>query len=145
MPLTKEEIREIAVKTADEVMTHLAKAKDDIATRDLLIGIFIGEGAIPVHGRENRKASCHGCRIDPTKPLEAGNVMANTEDAIGTLSAQEVRDWCSEIVETPDGRCKRARGLREAARECKEKHPDDPKAYFECFIPRFRVIATQES
>jgi len=138
MALSREEIQEIAVKTADGVIEKLEKVREEITTRDLLIGTVIGEGAIPVHGRENRKEPCHGCRIDPTKPLEAGNGMFNTEGAIGLLSKSEVEKWCSELIEDTDGRCTRARGLREAARECKGKYPDDPKAYFECFIARFR-------
>ena len=138
MPLTKEEIEQIAVKTADQVIMQLDHIQEERAARDLLIGIIIGEGAIPVHGRELRKEPCHGCRIDPTKPLEAGNVMVTTSDAIGTLSAREVRGWCSEIVEMPDGRCERARTIREAARECKGKYPSDTKGYFECFIPKFK-------
>jgi len=139
MALSREEIEQIAEATADEVMTRLHKTKEELAARDLLIGIVIGEGAIPVHGRETRKEPCHGCRIDSSKPLEAGNVMVTTEDAIGTLSQDEVRNWCSEIIEMPDGRCTRARTIREAARECKEKYPTDTKGYFECFLPRFRA------
>jgi len=139
MALSREEVQRIAKETADQVAARLQEMQEDIATRDLLIGIVIGEGAILVHGRETRKAPCHGCRIDPGKPLEAGNVMATTENAIGTLSVQEVRDLCSEIIETPDGRCVRTRTIREAAKECKEKYPTDSKAYFECFIPKFRA------
>ena len=109
-----------------------------IEASDLLVGEMIGSGAIPVHGRENRKAPCRGCRIDPTKPFEAGNAMVTTEGAIGTLNKQEVRDWCSELIEETDGRCTRARGIKEAARECKAKYPEDSQKYFECFIPKFR-------
>lgn len=138
MVLTKEEINEIARVTADQVIASLEDLKEQVATRDIFISTIIGEGAIPVHGRETRKEPCYGCRIDPDKPLEAGNVMVTTENAFGTLSASEVRDWCSEIIETEDGRCSRARGIRAAAQECKEKYPDDSQKYFECFIPKFR-------
>jgi len=140
MPLSNEEIREIAQATAKEVLAALEEAEEELATRDLLVGMVVGEGAIPVHGRENRKAVCYGCRIDPDKPLEAGNVMATTKDAIGMLSAQEVRDWCSEIVERPDGRCDRAMAIRKAAQKCKAAHPDDSQAYFACFVPEFRAV-----
>jgi hypothetical protein len=143
MPLTKDEIQEIAVRTADEVVNQLRDAEENIATRDIFIGMVIGEGAIPVHGRETRKAPCQGCRIDPEGPLEAGNVMVTTEDAIGTLSQDEVREWCSEIIETPDGRCTRARNVRQAAQACKALYPDDSQKYFECFIPKFRAVTTK--
>ena len=112
----------------------------DMMLRDVVVGEVLGAGAIPLHGREDRKAPCRGCRIDPSKPMEAGNVMATTEDAIGTLSQDEVRDWCSELVELPDGRCERARGIREAARACKEQHPKDTRAFFECYAPRFSEL-----
>ena len=140
MALSKEEIQEIAKATAHAVIEGLQEAQEAVEDRDIFIATVIGEGAIPVHGRETRKAPCHGCRIDPTKPLEAGNVMVTTKDAIGTLAVQEVREWCSEIIETPDGRCKRAIGLRKAAQECKEKYPTDSQKYLECFIPKFRAI-----
>jgi hypothetical protein len=139
MTLSNDEIRQIAKATADEVVAALEELDEAVASRDLLVGMVVGEGAIPVHGREHRKAVCHGCRIDPSKPLEAGNVMATTTDAIGVLSQQEVRAWCSEIVESPDGRCGRAMAIRKAAEECKAAHPGDSEAYFSCFIPRFRV------
>lgn len=142
MPLTQDEIEEIGKRSAKYVLEGLEALREDVATRDLLVTGLIGEGAILVHGRENRKAVCHGCRIDPSKPLEAGNVMVTTEDAIGTLSAQEVRNLCSEIVEMPDGRCQRAQGLRLAAQECKVAHPGDSQKYFECFIPKFRELTT---
>jgi len=139
MALSSEEIEQIAKATANEVVAALEELDEAVTSRDLLVGMVVGEGAIPVHGREHRKEVCYGCRIDPSKPLEAGNVMATTKDAIGILSAQEVRDLCSEIIETPDGRCNRARGIREAAKACKEKYPNDPAAYFGCFIPKFRA------
>jgi len=145
MALSREEIQEIAVKTADGVIEKLEKVREEITTRDLLIGTVIGEGAIPVHGRENRKEPCRGCRIDPSGPLEASNIMATTKDAIGTLSPDEVRNWCSEIEETPDGRCQRAIAIRKAAQECKEKFPDDTKGYFDCFIPKFRTVSAKAS
>jgi len=108
---------------------------------NMIIGTTFGEGAIPVNGRETRKAPCRGCRIDTAKPLEAGNCMVTTEDAIGTLSPNEVRDWCSGIVELQDGRCERARAIKEAARECKEKHPNDTEEFFACYAPAFAAIA----
>lgn len=139
MQLSRNEIQQIAKATAEEVLAALEEAEEALATRDLLVGMVIGEGAIPLHGRENRKELCRGCRIDPAKPLEAGNVMATTKDAIGTLSQQEVRDWCSEIEETPDGRRERAMAIRQGAQECKAAHLDDSQAYFSCFIPKFRA------
>lgn len=141
MPLTKEEIQQIATRTADEVMAQIDKEREERELRDLIIGSTVGEGAIPLRGRETRKAPCHGCRIDPTKPLEAGNIMATTSDAIGILSAKEVRDWCSEITEDPDGRCERVRSIRKAARECKEKYPHDTAKFFGCYAPAFSRIA----
>lgn len=138
--ITKEEVYQIATATADEVISRLRRQQEDIELRDMLIGSLMGEGAIPLHGRETRKAPCHGCRIDPSKPLEAGNVMATTEDAIGTLGAQEVRDWCSEITEDPDGRCVRVRSIKEAAKKCKELYPTDTAKFFECYAPAWASI-----
>jgi hypothetical protein len=134
MPLTTEDIHNIAIATADQVM---ARIRDEESELNILIGVVAGPGAIPVHGRENRKEPCWGCRIDPTKPLEAGNIMANTKDAIGLLNQEEVRQWCSELIEVEDGRCARARGIREAAAECREKYPNDTRRFFECFAPAF--------
>lgn len=119
------------------------KAREDVGIRDVIIGAAVGEGAIPLYGREMRKEVCHACRIDPDKPLEAGNVMATTGNAIGTLAQDEVRNWCSEIVEVPDGRCERARSIRVAARECKEKHPEDTEAFFKCYAPAFSKITRE--
>lgn len=144
MALSRDEIEQIAQMTADEVVARLRKQEEERVYRDLIIGSTVGEGAIPLHGRETRKAPCRGCRIDPARPLEAGNVMTTTEDAIGTLNPDEVRNWCSEIIEVPDGRCQRVRSIREAARECKEKYPADTAKYFECFVPRFATVTRKE-
>jgi hypothetical protein len=141
MVLSRDEIEQIGKTVADKVIEKLEKAREEITTRDLLIGTVIGEGAIPVHGRENRKEPCHGCRIDPTKPLEAGNVMATTEGALGVLSKKEIEQWCSELIEVSDGRCERARSIREAAQKCKTQYPNDTQAYFNCFIPSLRKHA----
>lgn len=143
MGLSREEIQEIAIKTADELVSRLRQEQEDREFRDSIIGSIVGEGAIPLHGRETRKAPCHGCRIDPTKPLEAGNIMATTSDAIGTLSANEVRDWCSELTEDPDGRCVRVRSIREAAKRCKGLHPSDTKKFFECYAPAWAAITKE--
>lgn len=107
---------------------------------NFIIGTIIEEGAIPVRGRETRKAPCQGCRIDPSKPLEPGNCMVTTEGAIGMLSPQEVQNWCSEIVELHDGRCERARTIKKAARECKEKYPGDMQGFLQCYIPAFASL-----
>lgn len=135
MGLTREEAKEIGQIVADEVIERMAYQKEQRELRDHIIGSAMGGGAIPVHGRETRKEPCSGCRIDPDKPLEAGNVMATTEGAIGTLAPDEVRNWCSEIIETPDGRCLRVRGIRQAAKECREKYPEDTGKFFQCYAP----------
>ena len=135
--LSDEDVDRIAIAVVE-------KAREDVDIRDVIIGSAMGEGAIPVYGRETRKEVCHACRIDPSKPLEAGNVMATTGNAFGILSQEEVRNWCSEIIEVADGRCARARSIREAARECKEKYPEDTEAFFRCYIPAFSQT-TRES
>lgn len=140
MPLSREEISQIAIKTADELVSRLRQEQEDLELRDSIIGSIIGEGAIPLRGRETRKAPCHGCRMDPSMPLEAGNVMATTEGAIGTLSAREVHDWCSEIVEVTDGRCERVMRIREAAKRCKELNPTDTAKFFQCYAPAWASI-----
>lgn len=144
MPLTKEEIAQIATRTADEVMDQISLEREERELRDHIIGGAMGEGAIPLYGRETRKEPCSGCRIDLDKSLEPGNVMVTTKGAIGTLGTREVRDWCSEIIEVADGRCERARTIGEAARECKEKHPDDTEAFFKCYIPAFSQATAPE-
>jgi len=141
MALSETEIREIAVATADEVMAQLEEQREELELRNLIIGGVMGPGAIPLHGRETRKEPCSGCRIDPSKPLEAGNVMATTKGAIGTLSQDEVRNWCSELIETPDGRCERVMGIREAAKRCKELFPTDTTKFFQCYSPAWAAFA----
>lgn len=145
MPLTREEIAQIATRTADEVMDRISLEREERELRDHIIGGAMGEGAIPLYGRETRKEPCHGCRIDPGKPLEAGNVMATTNNAIGTLAPDEVRNWCSEIIEVTDGRCQRARAIKEAARVCKEKYPEDTAKFFECYAPAFSKITKRSN
>lgn len=140
MALTEAEIRGIAVATANEVMERIKQEREERELRDVIIGSAIGGGAIPLSGRETHKEPCSGCRIDPNKPLEAGNVMATTKGAIGTLSADEVRNWCSEIIETPDGRCVRVRGIRQAAKECREKYPEDTEKFFQCYAPAWAAV-----
>ncbi len=138
--MRREEVQSIATAIADKVMEKVSREREERQLRDHIIGSAMGGGAIPLYGRETRKAPCHGCRIDPTKPLEAGNVMVTTEGAIGTLSEQEVRDWCSEIIETPDGRCERVRAIRQAAKECREKYPTDTEKFFQCYAPAWAAI-----
>lgn len=140
MAISREEIAEIARRTADEVMARMTEQRQERELRDFIIGGAIGVGAIPLYGRETRTAPCTGCRIDPTKPLEAGNVMATTEGAIGTLAPDEVRNWCSGIIEAPDGRCVRVRRIKEAARECREKYPTDTEKFFACYAPAWAAI-----
>lgn len=111
--------------------------KGEINEKDMLIGAMMGAGGIPLHGRENRKEPCHGCRIDPSKPFGPDNGMFNSANILGTLSKEEARNWCSELIEEKDGRCARAWAMHQAAKECKELHPHDTKAYFECFVPKF--------
>lgn len=140
MVLSRDEIQEIAKTTANEVIGQLKMREEELELRDSILGSMIGEGAIPLYGRETRKAPCRGCRIDPSKPFEPGNIMATTGGAIGTLSVPELRGWCSEITETEDGRCTRVRKIREAARECREKYPGDTKKFFECYAPAWASI-----
>jgi hypothetical protein len=113
---------------------------EKVSMRDDLIGSMMGPGAIPLNGRENMKLPCHGCRIDPTKPFEPGNAMLSTREAIGVLSKREAETWCSELIEETDGRCRRAEGIREAAKTCKAQNPNDSTAYFNCFLPYFKTI-----
>lgn len=104
---------------------------------DILEEALVGN-AIIVPGREMEKRPCRACRIDPAQPLEPGNIMATTSGAIGVLTQQQIRDLCSEVTEVPDGRCTRARTIREAAQECKALHPTDAESFFRCYLPRFR-------
>jgi len=116
------------------------KAAEDVGVRDITIGSVMGKGAIPLYGRETRKEPCACCLIDPEGPNAPENRMCTTKGAIGTLKDSEEREWCSEIKIVSDGRCARARSIREAAKECKEKHPDDTEAFFKCYIPAFSQI-----
>jgi len=137
------------VRVSDEDVDRIAeavveKAMEDVDVRDIMIGSAMGKGAIPLYGRETRKELCSCCLIDPEGPNIPENRMCTTKGAIGTLSDREEREWCSEIKIVSDGRCARARAIREAARVCKEKHPDDTEAFFRCYIPAFSQI-TRES
>ncbi|MBA7471428.1 hypothetical protein ES707_06734 [subsurface metagenome] len=120
------------------------KAMEDVGIRDIIIGSAMGKGAIPLYGRETRKEPCSCCLIDPEAQNIPENRMCTTKGAIGTLSDREERDWCSEVKIVSDGRCARAMAIREAARKCKEKHPDDTEAFFKCYIPAFSQT-TRES
>ncbi len=130
------------VRLSDKDVDRIAeavveKAMEDVQVRDIMIGSAMGKGAIPLYGRETRKELCSCCLIDPEGPNAPENRMCTTKGAIGLLNDREERDWCSEINIVADGRCARARAIREAARVCKEKHPDDTEAFFKCYIPAF--------
>lgn len=131
--LSQEDINRIAEAVVE-------KAAEDVGVRDIMIGSAMGKGAIPLYGRETRKEPCSCCLIDPEGPNAPDNRMCTTKGAIGTLSDREEREWCSEINIVSDGRCARAMAIREAARECKEKHPEDTEAFFRCYIPAFSQI-----
>jgi len=133
MGLSDEEVERIASAVVE-------KASEDVGIRDVIIGSAMGKGAIPLYGRETRKEPCSCCLIDPEGPNAPENRMCTTSSAIGTLKDSEERDWCSEIKIVADGRCARARAIKEAARECKEKHPSDTEAFFQCYIPAFSKI-----
>ncbi len=131
--LTSEDVNRIAEAVVE-------KAAEDVGVRDIMIGSAMGKGAIPLYGRETRKELCSGCLIDPEGPNAPENRMCTTKGAIGTLSDREEKEWCSEVKIVSDGRCARARSIREAARECKEKYPEDTAKFFECYIPAFSQI-----
>ena len=131
--LSETEINQIAEAVAERV-------EEDMGIRDVIIGGAMGEGAIPLYGRELRKEPCSCCLIDPSKPSIPENRMCTTSSAIGTMKDSEEREWCSEINIVPDGRCARARKIKEAARVCKEKYPEDTTKFFECYAPAFSKI-----
>jgi len=131
--LTSEDVNRIAEAVVE-------KAMEDVGIRDIMIGSAAGKGAIPLYGRETRKEPCSCCLIDPEAPNVPENRMCTTKGAIGTLSDREEREWCSEIKIVSDGRCERARSIREAAKTCKEKYPEDTEAFFQCYIPAFSRI-----
>ncbi|GAI83301.1 unnamed protein product, partial [marine sediment metagenome] len=133
MGLSDEDVNRIAEAVVE-------KAAEDVGVRDIMIGSVMGKGAIPLYGRETRKEPCACCLIDPAGPSAPENRMCTTKGAIGTLSDREEREWCSEIKIVSDGRCTRAMAIREVARECKEKHPEDTEAFFKCYIPAFSQI-----
>lgn len=108
----------------------------------VVIGSIMGDGAIPVGGRELRKEPCTGCRIDKSKPFEPGNAIVTTKGAIGTLSKEEAREWCSELIEVTDGRCSRSRGIREAAEKCRSQHPGDTDGFFKCYAPSWAGMSS---
>jgi len=121
------------------------KARADVDVRDVIIGSAMGEGAIPLYGRETRKELCSCCLIDPAEPNAPENRMCTTSGAIGTLKDSEEREWCSEIKIVADGRCARARSIREAAKVCKEKYPEDTTKFFECYAPAFSQITKRSN
>lgn len=136
MPLNNEEITEIATRTADKVMDQIrfgGSQEGLAAAKDAVLGV----GAYIMPERRGTKGPCTCCIIDPSKPIVPKNLMCTTTGAIGTLKDSEEEELCDELIFVQDGRCARARGLREAAKECKEKYPDDTKRFFECYIPKF--------
>ena len=128
--LSNEDVNRIAEAVVE-------KATEDVGVRDIMIGSAMGSGAIPLYGRETRKEPCACCLIDSAGPNAPENRMCTTKGAIGILNDREETDWCSEIKIVRDGRCARARAISEAARECKQKYPEDTAKFFECFIPAF--------
>jgi len=139
MPLSNEEITEIATRTADEVMGQIRFGGSEeglAAAKDAVLGV----GAYIMPERHGTKGACTCCIIDPSKPIVPKNLMCTTTGAIGTLKDSEEEELCDELIFVKDGRCARARGLREASEECKEKHPHDTKKFFECYIPKFSEI-----
>jgi len=128
-------------KDVDRIASAIIeKAREDVGIRDVIIGSAMGEGAIPLYGREARREPCSCCLIEPAGPNAPENRMCTTSGAIGTLKDSEEREWCSEINIVADGRCARARNIREAARECKEKYPEDTAKFFTCYAPAFSKI-----
>lgn len=121
------------------------KATEDVGIRDVIIGSAMGKGAIPLYGRELRREPCSCCLIDPEGPNAPENRMCTSSGCIGTLKDSEEREWCSEINIVPNGRCARARGIREAAARCKEEHPTDTAAFFACYAPAFSKITKGSS
>ena len=139
MPLSSGEITEIATKTADKVMEQIRFGGSEeglAAAKDAVLGV----GAYIMPERRGTKGPCTCCIIDPSKPIVPKNLMCTTTGAIGTLKDSEEEELCDELIFVKDGRCARARGLREAAKECKEEYPDDTKRFFECYIPKFSKI-----
>lgn len=133
MALSDEDVERIATAVVE-------KAREDVGIRDIIIGSAMGKGAIPLYGRETRKESCSCCLIEPEVPNVPENRMCTTKSAIGTLKDREEREWCSEINIVSDGRCERARSIRAAARECKERYPEDTAKFFACYAPAFSAI-----
>jgi hypothetical protein len=137
MALSREDIEEIATRTADEVMERISDHRMVLhAAKDAVLG----QGAYVLPKRRGTKAPCTCCLIDPSRPDEPENRMCTTTGAIGTLTDAEERELCDEIVLVADGRCARALGLREAAKKCKEDYPHDTAGFFECYIPKFSEI-----
>jgi hypothetical protein len=125
----------------DQLAGALAtKIKDQLDIRDVALSGAMGPGAIPLYGRETRKEPCSCCLIEPGGPNSPENRMCTTSGAIGTLKDSEEREWCSTVELVPDGRCERARKIRQAAAECKEKYPGDTAKFFECYAPAFSKI-----
>lgn len=133
MELSDEDIDRIARAVVE-------RAREDVDIRDVIIGSAVGDGAIPVYGRETREEPCSCCLIEASGPNTPENRMCTTSGAIGTLKDSEERAWCSEINLVSDGRCERARKIRKAAKECKERYPEDTAKFFECYAPAFSKI-----
>lgn len=131
--LSDEEVNRIAEAVVE-------KAMEDVGIRDVIIGSAMGEGAIPLYGRETRKEPCSCCLIEPEGPNVPENRMCTTSGMIGTMKDREERELCSVVNIVSDGRCARARAIKEAARRCKKEHPEDTEAFFRCYSPAFSAI-----
>lgn len=145
MAISREEIGQIADATANKVMEQIRQQREERELRDYIIGGAMGKGAIPLSGRETRKAPCSCCLIDPEGPNEPENRLCTTSSAIGSLKDREEREWCSEINLVPDGRCERIMRIKEAAKECKEKYPTDTEKFFQCYAPAWSSITGSSS
>jgi len=135
--MDSKDIDAAAEEIANRVITRVAFVQADL---DMLVGEVIGAGAIPMKGRENRKAPCMCCLIDPKGPNEPKNRLCTTKGAIGTLNDQEEVDWCSKITVLANGRCARAKQIQTVAKECKTKYSGNVHGFFNCFAKAFETV-----
>lgn len=121
MALTREEITDIATKTADEVMSRIREREHDSLMLHSTPSAF-GSPGIVVNEAMAKATSCRCIEYRPGKKL------CFSKGIIGALSDEQEAIYCptTEALESP-GLEKRLKGWMEAVETCKAEIAPIPK------------------
>lgn len=121
MPLTKEEIGEIANRTADEVMERVREREHDSLLLNSIPYAY-GSPGIVVDGA---KAKATPCRCIEYKP---GKKLCFSKGIIGALSDEQEKIYCPAVEElVSPGLERRLSNWMESVETCKAEIAEIPK------------------